>query len=778
MPPDQSFKVEIDFVAKNQDLFNKANKEAQQATQSAKAIKNAYELYRGELQKLNPELVKTLDLQKQQAQAIEKSKQAAQELTTRIRNMRAEAKEIRTSVALLKDSADDLDRIAKPLFAGGALVVGGIFAAVNKYANDTENATEATKKWKAAQDDLARSGNRIGEVLTREVAPLLEDAAKITKQIAGTLEAHPEIARGVLAAGLVSLAAGALLKAVTGGIRLVADLKLDAALSLQNRAAQLQLVASENQLRAAGIQAQSSAVPSTRGAGVAGLAAGLASPLGVATIAAGALTAANFFDEQLIKLEDRLQETGTAGTVLAKVLDITTRTAANFVSPLLQIVHTFKDLKTNVTEFFTGAQEVQQQLANTSPAQSFLGGSQENQDRAVQAFSEWRAEDARIVQSAMDERKRIVAEGEKQIVDITRNFQLQRASISAQFSNEAARITERFQQENARADQQFIQDRADAIRQGEERIRAIHAEEQEKREEIEREFAKAARSAAADRDALALVQAQEARDEALEEADRGTAEAIQRERRETQERLQEIATRYAQERQQRQAQYEADLKDNAARRAAALKEAQERYQQELKQAREANAQKLKEAAEAANRERIEKRNQFIAQLQDLGVTLNSERQLRVNAYNAMLSDLTNWLNQMGGAVSSSTTTASSLGTASGGSTTTLNTNPNFSGSGLYGTHDYSGYAYTGVYKMAQNGRPEWVMSGEDTRAAERAVGGQLTQSNVAQMIGLMGAMRGNLSYSPNINSDVSARTRRDLFEDFNRAINTMLGGYG
>lgn len=45
-------------------------------------------------------------------------------------------------------------------------------------------------------------------------------------------------------------------------------------------------------------------------------------------------------------------------------------------------------------------------------------------------------------------------------------------------------------------------------------------------------------------------------------------------------------------------------------------------------------------------------------------------------------------------------------------------------------HDYTGYAYSKVYKMADNGQKQFVMSGSMTKLAEQMLGGQLNQQNV------------------------------------------------
>lgn len=46
------------------------------------------------------------------------------------------------------------------------------------------------------------------------------------------------------------------------------------------------------------------------------------------------------------------------------------------------------------------------------------------------------------------------------------------------------------------------------------------------------------------------------------------------------------------------------------------------------------------------------------------------------------------------------------------------------------SHDYTGYAYTRTYAMAQDGKRQFVMSGDMTRIAEQMLGGQLNQQMV------------------------------------------------
>lgn len=688
------------------------------------------------------------------------------QLKAEARALSAEASAIASSlesaqIGVFKNIAGQIEGLSRKSIATGGLIIGGILAEANRFAQDAKNNTAETLAWRDATDQLAASRKRVDAILVREALPLIKQAASFASQAADVVEKHPEIVQNALNAGKILITLGTLGVIASKGIKLVADVKYLATIPTQLTAAKLQDMAADKQLQAAGLRLKELGLNTNTG-GVAPVAntgagaAGLLNSIGAIAIGLAISKAvvdgvnaglrATGLDKPITEAQQKIAQTGRAypGIIPPQMIEDANKAKSSL-----------EDLSTSIKE---------------------LGGSRANQDAAVQAFSGWKQEDARIVQDAMEARKQIIAEGEAQIVSITANYTAQRTSIEQQYSQEAAQITTGYQADVLKAEQDYVKERAQIVEDGADRIREIQEEEQKKREEIERDYSKAAAAAADDRNALALVQAQEARDEALAEAESQANEAIAREKRETQERLAELAVRYAQERQQRQQQYEADLKENAARRAAALKEAADRYQAELKQAREANAAKLKEAAEAANRERIEKRNQFIAQLGDLGIMLNSERQTRQAGYNAMLGDLSAWIQQMGGIF---TQAANSLGTASGGTAGTAGTttNPNFPG--LYGTHDYSGYAYTGLYKMAQDGKKQWVLGGNDTRAAEQAVGGQLTQANMAQMIALMTAMRGSAQYTDNASygRDLTTRQIRDIKLDNARMVDQMLGGY-
>lgn len=80
------------------------------------------------------------------------------------------------------------------------------------------------------------------------------------------------------------------------------------------------------------------------------------------------------------------------------------------------------------------------------------------------------------------------------------------------------------------------------------------------------------------------------------------------------------------------------------------------------------------------------------------------------------------------------------------------------------THDYTGYAYKGMYAMAQNNQRQFVLSGQATRLAEQMLGGQLNQQAV---LASMGGGRGgvNIYDSSTYAAGVGARERRAMRQE-------------
>ena len=191
------------------------------------------------------------------------------------------------------------------------------------------------------------------------------------------------------------------------------------------------------------------------------------------------------------------------------------------------------------------------------------------------------------------------------------------------------------------------------------------------------------------------------------------------------------------------------MKENAEQQAEQLKQAREAHEAQLKAEREQRAKQLRELQEGLIAERLRRRESFIEQIRELDDALLGERIIRQQHYANTLADVEAWAAQYREALKSAL------------------------GSGTEApVKDSGGYVSRGLYRMAWDGAPEFVLSNRTTRAAERIVGGQLNQDNFTNMLSLFEGLRNGVTYNDNRNfdSDVSARLRRDLQRDMQETL--------
>jgi hypothetical protein len=87
-------------------------------------------------------------------------------------------------------------------------------------------------------------------------------------------------------------------------------------------------------------------------------------------------------------------------------------------------------------------------------------------------------------------------------------------------------------------------------------------------------------------------------------------------------------------------------------------------------------------------------------------------------------------------------------------------------------HDYTGYAYTGLYRMAANGQPQFVLGGDATRAAEQIMGGGLSQNAV--LSALARGSGGGRSLTIQDNSRFDGRISSSQMQGIKREIRSQL----
>lgn len=683
-----SFDVLLAFA-----LDEEANKRVQSGVstmeQELKRLQEAAADVGPEFKESGEQIKKTSEEIKQKNKEVAKSFEAGTQVVR---------KETTAQIAALTKISGILGSLSNQALITGGLLAGGIFAEVNRFVKEQEGlekSTSLTREWTRATEELGRARGRVDNVLLKEALPLLQQAARVATQASAFVESHPEIVSGALKAGVLLVGIGTIGSLISKGIKLTADVKYLATIPAQLAAARLQDIAANKQLTAAQLQARAK-IPGT-GSGLLG---------GAAILAGGAAFA---------KIGSEASQFGASlfGTTPVKFWqDLISK-----VSESLPFIKQFTDGIFGVGGAAADASGL------LSGAIGQIRGSA-NEAEIVKAFSDWKEEDRQMITEAAENRKKILADAERDIAGITRDYASQRAQISRRFAEESSKLRDRFDKENTDAERRYLEQRVEASRGAEDRIREIQEESRERRAQLEKESADRQEDFSRARDALGLVKEQRRLAEAKEEEERSTTQSVQQVRRETAARLAEIDNQYQSERALRAQEFEQSMKELSARRAAEFKEAAEAHAQELRQSREATSQKLRELQEGLNAERARRREVFIAQIRDLDSALLGERGIRNRHYEQMLAEVEQWAANFRGRVSGAL--SSLLSSTS---------------SGAVGTRDSGGYADRGIYRLAWNGNKEFVMSNSTTKAAERAIGGAITQEGLIRLLAGAGPSR-------------------------------------
>lgn len=691
-------------------------------------------------------------------QESEKEKQKALEKTALLLRREAALHTRRAEVATR--AAARIQQVSQSLIIGGSALTLGVFAEANRYVNSVKKPTEATEEWTKATNELARARARVDEVIVRQSLPIMREIANIATKTAGFVERNPQIVSGALKAGVILAGIGGIGMLVSKGLRVYADFQYSAAVGLQNTAAQIMLTASKNQLTAAGIMA-TDANPSK----VPSLATRALPVLGIGAAVAGNVGASFFINTELEKLQEAMLRTGKSIPVVTTVMTALYGGIGQFF-PVLPAIRDTKNALADLAErspLFAKFMDIVKgkiddvlgtNLSGSSVVDELKLAGSANEEAIVAAFTKWREDDARLVREAAEARKQIIADSEREVVEITRRNRDRVVEINRQ-ANEARRsIIMNFIEESNQAEREYEDARAEIIRDSGEDIQEIERDHQERLRKMKMDHDERMDEFARTLDALGAVKEQRRYNREKAEAERETNLEIAQTRRDIARRLQELSVQYAVERAQRQEQYQADLAENQRRRQEALKEAAEAHAAELRQAREAKEARLRELQEGLDAERARRREVLIAEIRDLDASLLGEREKKREYYSLMLQDAEKWLQDYRATLAQ--------GVRAGRESAPV--------------RDTGGYVTKGLYQMAKDGAREFVMSGPTTRAAERAIGNSLTQQSI--LGALNGGSRQQIVYNDQRRMEVPLSTdHKNLYrQGAEEALMGIIGG--
>lgn len=671
------------------------------------------------------------------SQSLGRVKSGVSSLEKELDNAKAKALATQKSLLDMSESAKQAGQTYAKIFAVGVGVTGGIFAAADRYVKNAQVATETTKQWTAQTEKLQLAQGRIGAVLAEQALPLLQKAADLAGKAANFVDRNPEIVKAALNIGVAVASIGAIGMAVTKGIKLYADVKFAligvqqlAAGKLMADAAKMQLAASAAGKYgvAGGLIGPAAAGSAGAGAGggLAGAASGALLPI-VTTVVS--LLAGSYLGTKLGNLGgkaiygDQWQDKGF-GDSMKEVLK-TTKQIVLLASPLHILSGEAEKLGLISHDTRVKIFDLQKAILGLGDAseKGFKGGKSSNVGAHAEAMtSEVTSEQMQIVDSYVDmlrEEKQAAQQYASDRLEIIRDAQARELSILASnqkaiyqintnYNKQVASITANFQKASAAAERSYAQQRAQVIRNAGVEIRRIEEDHQANMRKLLLEHNDRVNDLVSSRDALGLVREMRDYERRRQEEEENTNKQIARRRQDVAQTLRDMAEQHAAERAERLADYKQQLKDAAEQKTEALKQQAEKYREEMAAAQKAKADALRALSEQYNAERQRRREAFAAQVRDLDASMQGEQKRRQAYYTAMLRDVEIWAQ------------AYRRSLPSGG----------HAGSGINGIRDMGGYATKGIYGLAQDGRTEFVLSGDTTRAAEALIGARLTQENM------------------------------------------------
>jgi hypothetical protein len=639
-------------------------------------------------------------------------------------------KEIRAEFAALSGAAARAVNISQQVFAVGAGITGGIFAAANAYVKNAEEATNVTRAWVAETEALKRSGARVGAVFAAEALPTLTKAAQLAEKAARFIERNPEIVRAALNAGLVVASLGAVGVAVARGIKLVADIGYIAATANQLLAAKLMDGAANKQLAAGGMAGKGSLF-SKAGLGSAASSAGPAGLFvaGIAAMSAISIVTSNNLD----KLYESLNRLGAGGGVISLFIGMLER--AGTLGQMLPAIRQFKDGMEDLRPVLERLGVIAKSAGagakkGVSGTTNFGGGISAD---VVSAYTQFREAMADAEKNFQETRLDIINDANKSVVQAYRSHTATIKDIMKDYDKSVADIVKDFSESNAQAERDYQEQRAQVIRDAGIEIQRIEEDLQERLRQMAQDHGQRVEDLALNRDALGLIQEQRRYEQERTEAERQANIEIGRRRADLALRLNDMAVEFQQERAERRAEFEERLQEAAEQRDERLKEEQEQYQAELQQIRQNKAERLRELSQQYREEQLRLREAFIDKIRDLDASLLGEANLKRQYYATMLRDAQAFFEAYRSALPGG---SSSISGATGGATISSTTITG--SSGRTPSRQMGGYAAGGMNILHPG---EFVLSPRATKAAEDAIGGRLTQQSLLMALAGGGSSR-------------------------------------
>lgn len=643
----------------------------------------------------------------------------------------ASLQQLKEAVQNSQQTAERLERVGMRIGVAGALILGGMTVAAQKYADTMKNTTAASAAWNATSDRLQAAQLKLGSASAKALQPWRDALAGIEETIANIADQSPALGSVLALVGVGATGAGGLLAGAGQVIKVAADVKMLTASTMMNAAA-------DKMLAAAGLQSKSAV------AGGGGLLGGLGGILGKVFAVGGGIA----IGDQISKALGNMG----LGEFLGKGAAIT---GGGLVSLLTG------DSAKGQKAFMDIAQSLGQ-LGDTAEKTAVkLNISDEQLASMSKAFVQYKTEEAQAEQDFQKQKARSISDFNRSENEAQQSFLKDQATAASSYRDgerqaEQAHLRERQQamRDYIQADQQAEQDhyleRSKAARNYSTEV--ARAEEDFQREQSRRreDYQLQLNDVVASGDAFALAR---------------VMQGYEIDRRRAQEDYGTSSGRGSQDFNIQQADSEAQFQLDKDRRgqdySTQQADSQAQFELDRQQKSDEFVQQTKDRNDQFTEERKQSKVNFDRQMTDMDTQFNTELTKRHDQIVLMYQDelgLIDWKHQAEMEGLKGMIDAIKLGMPGGSAPT-------------QGSRASGGYVSPGMWQMHAN---EFVLNARTTRAAEAAAGRRLDQTTLMRMLGSGG---GSVTWNDQrrFDSSLSAGQRREINQDTEELLGSILG---
>lgn len=667
----------------------------------------------------------------------------------------------------LKQAGVELTQVGNILSVGGGLLTAGAMANAQNYVTYMGKTTELSSKWLAAQERIKKANLEIGESTASVILPAVQAGAELMERVAEIAESHPWLVQGVLGAGGIMLALGAATKVIGEITKVVADLGL-----MLGKAGLMQTMNSLGGVGAGEYMPGGSAASKIFGKtasefGVSGTVAIAA--MSVAAIYLGSEALGNWLGKQMYGDKWENQNVGDAMVTLTKIFQLPWLGLASILDKMGPSMQ-------GVVQWILETANAAQKLVGDVTGASQYKRKAEDEDTSqqmTQAFIDYQEAVSEAQSNYSEQRKQIIADSESEIVNVTKQYNDQRASVIASAEKQIAGMISSYQQSANKAASSYKENEKKATDSYNDSVakaqRDFEINQRRAAQAHQREMARLAeqhddrmQALAASRDALGLVKEQRSyqREKSQKEQDYQTQR--QQAQEDQQLRLADMRQAFIKQRAEAKQAYEQQraealqalqqrVADARASEAERLAQLAAQHKADLLRIEQQEEEKLAKLDESYKKQVDQMQTSFIDRLRALDPTILGDAAAFEKYMQSQALAFRQWLENF-------------KAQASAGSKTTA---------GVIGSHAAGGYA---VFQgNGEDGREEFVMGSDLTRAAENALGGRLSQAGALSAI-MAGRMMSSGAGGKSLQITVQGRslTTQEIRNEISNALDMKL----